>query len=275
MQSKIILKNIIEENSDKSSFYVHNLLREYLQVLILDFIYSSKEYKELFFYGGTCLFHLYNLPRLSEDLDFVDVKKKINIKELAKDVKVFLENKTGFLIDAKVQKFRIYFKFPILRELGFSKEKLDSDYLFVKVEIFSDFNFCNKFKEEFKTIFKFNHSIIVKTFDISTLMATKIRAILYRNWKKVSKEGKVLAKVKGRDFFDLMWFLEREIEPNLSCIENIKSKKELKEIILSKLENADARSISFDLKNFITNNNFNDDIGEKIKKIIENNIKKW
>ncbi|KKR75172.1 MAG: hypothetical protein UU18_C0012G0013 [Parcubacteria group bacterium GW2011_GWB2_40_8] len=67
-KEKIILKNIVDENFDKSALYKRNLLKEYLQVLVLDYIYSSDKYSGLVFYGGTCLAHCFGLPRLSEDL---------------------------------------------------------------------------------------------------------------------------------------------------------------------------------------------------------------
>ncbi len=204
MQGKEILKKIVEDNYDKPDFYVRNLLKEYLQILILSYIYSKKPYKELFFYGGTCLSHCYNLPRLSEDLGFVDVKKEVKIKDISKDIASFLEKKENLPLKLKVHGFHIYFKFPILKDLGLVKNKAESDYLFVKVEIFSDFNFCESFQEEFKTIFKYYHSVLVKTFDLPTLMATKVRAVLYRRWEKTGKDGEALATVKGRDFFDLM-----------------------------------------------------------------------
>ena len=275
MNTKEILKKIVSDNYDKPEFYTRNLLKEYLQVLILKYIYSSNDYKDLFFYGGTCLSQCYSIPRLSEDLDFVDIKKDVNLENLARDIKSFFENNTDIIPEIKIQKFRIYFKFPILKELGLVKDLSEPTHLFIKVEVFSDFNFCNKFKKEFKSIFKFNHSILVKTFDIETLMATKVRAILYRNWEKTNKEGKLLASVKGRDFFDLMWFLEKGIEPNLDCIENIETKEDLKNILLEKVKNADSKSIEYDLKAFISDQEFVSNISPNIKDIILNNLLRW
>ncbi len=275
MQAKVVLEKIIEENRDKPDFYVRNLLREYLQILVLHYIYSSEKYKELFFYGGTCLAHCHNLPRLSEDLDFVDVKKRVNINNLAEDTKLFLEKEVGIVPEIKVQKFRIYFKFPVLKSLGLVKDNAESDYLFVKVEIFSDFDFCNEFKEEFKPIFKFNYPILVKTFDLPTLMSTKVRAVLYRKWEKTSKAGETLIRAKGRDFFDLMWFLQKNIEPNFHCIEKIKNKKELKAELLKKIENVDERSVSLDLKNFVADSNFADNLGKNIKEILKKELESW
>ncbi len=275
MHTKEILKKIVSDNYDKSDFYTRNLLREYLQIFILKYIYSSKDYKDLFFYGGTCLSQCYGIPRLSEDLDFVDTKKDINLDNLAKDVKSFFENNTDISPEIKIQKFRIYLKFPILKELGFVKDLSEPTHLFIKIEVFSDFDFCNKFKTEFKPIFKFNHSVLIKTFDIETLMATKVRAIMYRKWEKTSKDGKSLALVKGRDFFDLMWFLEKGIEPNLDCIEGVQTKEELKCILLEKVDNADSKSIEYDLKAFISDQDFVLNISSNIKDIIIKNLNNW
>jgi len=46
------------------------ILREYLQVIILNSIYKGNFAKSMFFVGGTALRFFYNLPRFSEDLDF-------------------------------------------------------------------------------------------------------------------------------------------------------------------------------------------------------------
>ena len=46
------------------------IVREYLQVIILNSIYKHKYGKLMFFMGGTALRFFYNMPRFSEDLDF-------------------------------------------------------------------------------------------------------------------------------------------------------------------------------------------------------------
>lgn len=171
-----------------------------------------------------------------------------------------------------MQKFRIYLKFPILYELGLSKRN-ESNLLFLKIEIFNKFDFCNKYKIEIIPLFKFNKSMLIKTFDLSTLMSTKIRAILYRKWTKTDRKGKTLIKVKGRDYFDLMWYLEKGIKPNMNCIENIKSKDELKENLLNIIEYIDTRSIKLDLEAFIADGEFVKNLSKNIKNILQRNIK--
>ncbi|SRR3989344_1222259 len=271
-KEKIILKNIVDENFDKSSLYKRNLLKEYLQVLVLDYIYSNDKYSGLVFYGGTCLAHCFGLPRLSEDIDFVDTEKKIDLGEMMVDLKDFFKEKTDLPVVFKVQKFRIYLKFPILNELGLSSGS-ESDILILKLEVFNNFGFCKKYQTQIKPLFKYNKSILIRTFDLPTLMSTKIRAILYRKWEKKNKDGEVVISAKGRDYFDLMWYLEKNIEPNFDCLE-LKTKKELKRELIDLVEKVDGDSVVLDLENFIEDKKFVMGLGKNIKGILIENISK-
>lgn len=49
---------------------MRGVLREYLQVLILKYLYRSAEAKKMYFTGGTYLRLVHNIKRFSEDLDF-------------------------------------------------------------------------------------------------------------------------------------------------------------------------------------------------------------
>lgn len=266
------IKDLINKHPDSPSIFKRNLIKEYFQVLILDFIYTHPKYSNLIFYGGSCLAHYFNLPRLSEDLDFVDAKKNIILTELDNDLKKFIKKEIGLNFSTKVQKFRIYLKFSILRELGLASRS-ESDILLLKIEIFSGFDFCRNYKTEIRPLFKFNRSILGKTFDLETLMATKINAILFRKWEKTDKKGKILARVKGRDYFDLMWYLEKGIKPNFQCVESFKNLEDLKNGLLKMIEKIDSRSIVYDLENLIEDKNFVINLGKNIKDILKRNIK--
>lgn len=266
-----LIKKILDENKDSADIFKRNVIKEYLQILVLSFIYSDKKYQNLVFYGGSCLKNCFGLPRLSEDLDFVDLKKNISLLELAKDLKVFLRKETGFEVKIKLQKFRIYLKFSILYRLNLAKRP-ESDFLNLKIEIFKEFDFCDRYKIESTPVFKWGKSILIKTFDLPTLMATKIRAILHRKWEKTDKSGKTLAKVKGRDYFDLMWYLEKKVSPNLGCIENIKGEKDLKEKLLKIIEKIDSRSIKFDLETLVKDKSFTENLSKNLKSILKRDI---
>ncbi len=261
------LKKILRESGTNNISFKRNMAKEYLQAVALDFIYSHKDYGALVFYGGSCLKHCHDLPRLSEDLDFVDLKNKIDIVRLAGDLKDYFARTAGIEVKTAIQKFRIYLKFPILRELGLA-ELGESDLLFLKVEIFSGFDFCKNYKTEIVPIFKYNRSLLLKSFDLPTLMATKIRAVFMRKWEKTDKAGKITAKVKGRDYFDLMWYLEKKIKPNLDCIEGIENMADLKTKLIASINRVDEKSVYTDLEPLIANAKFLKNLSKNIKQIL-------
>ncbi|PIY33398.1 MAG: hypothetical protein COZ07_02295, partial [Candidatus Infernicultor aquiphilus] len=159
---KIFLTKLIKDSAFDDKVFRRNLLKNYLQIIFLDFIYSNRKYSQLIFYGGSSLAHCYNMPRFSEDLDFVDLKKEIEIPKLAKDLEMYFKKNTDLEVKAVSQKFRTYLKFPLLRELGLAG-KSESDLLFLKIEIFNEFDFCADYKIETIPLFKFNRTVLVKT----------------------------------------------------------------------------------------------------------------
>lgn len=261
------LRNILRENEDTPFLFQRNIIKEYLQVLTLSFLYLNPRYQSLIFYGGSCLRHCFGLPRLSEDLDFVDISTKVELDELGDELKKYFWKKHGIKTDITIQKFRIYLKFPILDELNLVS-KGASKLLILKTELFRNFDFCQDYRIEILPLFRFGESVLVRTFDLPTLMATKIMAIFSRKWEKTDKRGRTLAKVKGRDYYDLMWYLTRGIKPNLHCIVGIKDGKELKEKLLSLIEGLDTFSIKFDLDGLIKDRNIVEDIGNNLKQIL-------
>lgn len=266
-----VLRNIISESPSKNNMFKRNLLKEYLQIVVLDFIYSHPDYSQLLFYGGSALAHCFDLQRLSEDLDFIDEEKKIDVARMAKDLEQYFTKRTDLPVKTTVRKFRIYCRFPVLRDLGISTRE-ETDTLFVKVEVYSGFDFCQSYQTDIRPVFRYNRSILIKTLDASTLMATKVRAILFRKWEKTDKQGRTTVKVKGRDYFDLLWYLQKGIKPNLSCIEGIDTMKDLKEKLLSMIAGIDSRSIELDLEALIENPNFVSNMSKNMKAILEREI---
>jgi predicted nucleotidyltransferase component of viral defense system len=264
---KAILQDIINSSGSKNLPYKRTLIKEYLQVLVLDFIYSHPEYDHLIFYGGSCLSQCYGLPRLSEDLDFVDLKKEVNLPQLAKDLSAFFKKETDLAVIATTQKFRAYLKFPLLFELGLAR-KGESDLIFLKIEVFNKFDFGKNYKIETIPLFKTNRSLLVKTFDLPTLMATKIRAIFHRKWEKTNKKGEAIIKAKGRDYFDLMWYLDKKVSPNLDCIEGIKDKEDLRIRLIKIIEKIDPASIRLDLEAFIADQAYLANLSRSLKDIL-------
>lgn len=61
------------------------LLKETLHAYVLDFIYNHPIYRHLNFYGGICLYVVYGLNRLSEDID-LDNKAGVDLINLSEDL---------------------------------------------------------------------------------------------------------------------------------------------------------------------------------------------
>jgi hypothetical protein len=265
------IRSLLEEKTSCTFLFRRNMVKEYLQMLVLTFLYTHEDYRNLIFYGGSCLRHCYGLPRLSEDLDFVDIDKRVDIKRLSVDAERFFDDKYDIAVVPRMQKFRCVLKFPVLRTLGLATES-DSDMLFLKVEIYREFDFCNKFGVEIKPIFKFGESVLVRTFDLGTLMATKIHAIMLRKWEKTTKNGKILAIVKGRDYYDLMWYLQQDVKPNMHCFDKISSERELYKRLLGLVDQVDLQSVKYDLEGLIEDPAYVNILKDNIRDILRSSI---
>ena len=222
-----------------------NILLEYLQTQILKALSLSKFNDSISFLGGTCLRFAYGINRFSEDLDFDLVKKSgFDINELMKDIKNKLEFQ-GFEIDARTKTTEnihiVYFKFRnVLREFGFNVHK-DEKFL-VKFEI--DFNPYKNLHIETKFADSFNERFPMLVNSLETLFAQKIIAIIFRPYQK------------GRDFYDLVWFLsQKNIEPNYDIFKekgiDIKNRIELVKFLEAQAEKSDLKQAAKDVERFL------------------------
>jgi len=206
-------KILAEERAKGSSdIYIRNLLKEYLQIYILYYIYTKQEYnKNLIFTGGTCLRLFFNLPRLSEDLDF-DFQKDFDALMLLNDIKTYFKKQYKYSqikLALKQRGNQIILKFPVLHGLGLAK-KNESDLLYVKLDLSKNPSKFFNLQTTSKSIYGFN--FVAKHYNLSTLMSGKIHAILVR--KKFMGVNNT-ETIKGRDFFDLLWFIKNSVKPNL------------------------------------------------------------
>jgi len=218
---------------------------------------------------------IHNLPRLSEDLDFdlseVDYNK-LDLGVLGAEIKKYFQDQLRMAIDYRVQgKIRLYLKFPILKELGLVKshsgKEVESDFLYVKIEVSVD-----DFKQpeyEIAPVSGFGFNFIAKTYSLKFLMTGKIRAILDRAWFK-GKDNSI--DIKGRDYYDLFWYLNKGVEPDfvtLTARFKIKNMPELKAILKERI----AKSVTFtklryDLVNFFSEQEFISSFCDNYKEIM-------
>ena len=263
------LQNIVEKNKKIRKDFLRNLLKEHLELIALDFIYNSK-YSFLIFKGGSCLRVCFDLPRLSEDLDF-DYEKNFETKEFFQDLINYFKKEKNFpTTEAKIGKERLYLKFPVLKKLKIAS-KSESDKIYLKIEL-AKAKIC-PFKTEMEAIFQDGFSFLVKRYSKADLMAGKICAVLERVWFKGKKSE---IKIKGRDFFDLYWFMRQKIVPNYKCIfyqgKQVLAKKVWK-LINAKIKNINPRDLEYDLLPLIKEGAFVKNFSLNFKKLFTEQIK--
>lgn len=222
-----------------------NVLMEYLQTKILQALSLSKYNETISFLGGTCLRFAHEINRFSEDLDFDLIKKEgFELNELSQEIKNKLELQ-GFKLDIKTKTnekiHTVYFKFKdVLQEFGFRVHK-DEKFL-IKFEI--DFNPFEKIRTETKFADSFyeRFPMLVNTYE--TLFAQKILAIIFRPYQK------------GRDFYDLVWFLsQKNVEPNYAIFKekgiDIKNRPELVKFLECQAQKTDLKQAAKDVERFL------------------------
>ena len=199
-----------------------NALREILQEVALLGLWRSKFFEKAAFYGGTALRILYGLDRFSEDMDFSLLKPmdRFDITGYTS----FLEKETkGFGFDVRVEKIDKAVETPV--QSAFLKANTKNQLLVIKTgeEILQAIpkGQMLKIKLEvdtdpppgFATQSRYLLQPIpfaVRAFALPDLFAGKMHAILCRKWK---------GRVKGRDWYDLVWYTAYHPELHLHHLE--------------------------------------------------------
>lgn len=264
------IKMIIDRHKEKDLVFKIWYIKEYLQTIILKEIYEIAECKDLIFYWWTSLRFIFDFNRLSEDLDFI-WRGFSDFELVAKKLQqVFLTYDVD--ISYKTQKFRIILNFKNLLD-HFGLLYGNSKDLYIKIEISDDPTFCKHVDTKIYPVFKYNKSLVLKSMDISTLFASKLNAVLYRKWEK--QLGKDLVHVKWRDIYDLFWYLQKNIVPNLECVKDIKNMQELKQKLSNVVDHIDMEEVILDLRNFLDDTTMLDFIKEHGKEYVMEKIEEW
>jgi len=185
------------------------ILKEVLQSSVLDFLYNHPTYRRLNFYGGTCLHVVYNLNRLSEDID-LDNSAGVDLSQLSDDLAGMFKNALGY--DETIIKtqqgengiLRVTLKFPVLNTMGLSAYPNESLHLKVEVSHHQQVAVIQN-----TPVFYYGHSFVPAHFSLETMMAGKMIACLERSFQR----GRDGVFIKGRDFYDLLWFMQKGVQP--------------------------------------------------------------
>jgi predicted nucleotidyltransferase component of viral defense system len=201
----VILKQVSPEQPRDENI---NRVRQFLQIILLKILHESSSGSALAFTGDTALRLLHGLQRFSEDLDFSLVKPaQYDFDELVADLKRNLE-KLALAADIKKKGEKtvhhLYVRFhELLYDAGLSQQR--GEKLPIRIEV--DTNPPTGWKTEISLLSDF-YTFPVLHFDLPSSFATKLHACLFRRY------------VKGRDFYDLMWYVGKKIRPNLKVLNN-------------------------------------------------------
>ena len=197
-----------------------NRVREYLQARILGSLQRSGAMTVLAFQGGTALRFLYRIPRYSEDLDFaleMD-QERYDFQQYLLAVDSMFTSE-GYEVALKVSDQKTvqsaFIKLSgLLFELGLSPHTTEN--LSIRLDVDTNPPDGAKFDT---TVVRRHITLHLHHHDRSSLLAGKLCAVLQR------------AYLKGRDFFDLVWYLSDPDwpEPNMILLNNALSQTGWKE----------------------------------------------
>jgi len=199
-----------------------NALREILQDVALLGLWRGKFFEKAAFYSGTALRVLYGLDRFSEDMDF-SLLEPLDSFDIT-GYTAFLQRETkAFGFDVRVEKIDKAMQSPIqsaflkantrkqLLVIEAGEEILKAipkgQILKIKLEVDTDPppGFATQTRYLLQPI-----PFAVRAFVVSDLFAGKMHAILCRRWK---------SRVKGRDWYDLVWYAANHPELHLYHLE--------------------------------------------------------
>jgi predicted nucleotidyltransferase component of viral defense system len=199
-----------------------NALREIFQQIALCGLWRAKFFERAAFYGGTCLRVLYGLDRFSEDMDFslLAPERGFDLAPYCSFVERELRS-WGFTTTVEQKRKTA----DSVVESAFLKANTREQLLVLEVgdEIAASVHYGSRLKIKievdtdpppgFSTDTRFLLQPIpfaVRAYGLPSLFAGKMHAVLCRGWK---------TRVKGRDWYDMVWYVGKETELDLGHLE--------------------------------------------------------
>lgn len=259
-----MIKEWLEEYKPVNHEAAEQALREIMQEIALAGLQRSGFFEKAAFYGGTALRIFHGLQRFSEDLDFSLVEPKpgfslqpymkgIETEFSALGVKVSIQEKnktTKTDVDSAFLKRDTTWKELVIKEILPNESVKMRPSIKIKIEV--DTTPPPGFSTEEKLLLK-PFSFYVKCFILPDLFAGKMHALLFRKWK---------GRVKGRDWFDMEWYIRKGVLLNLDHLliraqdsgdwkEKSMSKEQFMTLLHNKIQSVSFSSIREDVVRFI------------------------
>jgi predicted nucleotidyltransferase component of viral defense system len=197
-------------------------LREIIQEVALLGLWRAKFFEHAAFYGGTALRILYGLDRFSEDLDFSllapsdDFNLARYTASLEEELLAFGFNVRVEMVDKAVESAvqSAFLKGNTRNELliietgqEMARQIPAGQVLKIKLEVDTDppSGFASHTRYLLHPI-----PFAVRCYTLPDLFAGKMHALLFRKWKN---------RVKGRDWYDFVWYAANHPQLNLAHLE--------------------------------------------------------
>jgi hypothetical protein len=216
------IESLLQKYSPRSPDEYEHALKEIMQEITLAGLSRAKFFDKGAFYGGTALRIFYGLPRFSEDLDFTFFQPDPNfkLKPYFESVTQALESFGFTVIIEEVKKsedrkgesafLKANTRMHLLKvdSSGVLAGKVQSNKLMsikFEVDVYSPLGFETEVKPLLPPI-----TASVTVLKPSSLFTGKMHAVLFREWK---------GRIKGRDYYDLLWYLGQKIPLRLNYLE--------------------------------------------------------
>jgi predicted nucleotidyltransferase component of viral defense system len=240
-----VIKNYYPDSLSKNIIFHKYILKEYILLLILDYLSTTSFIRKITFIGGTSIRLIKNIDRFSEDLDF-DCKSfsMEEFKDMTGGIVKFLIN-NGLKVEEKksdakkLKAFRSNLHFPeLLFQMGLTGHK--EERFLIKIECQDQ---LVDYKPEIINIKGCGFYFPMPVPPAAVLCAMKIAAMLNRQ--------------KGRDFYDAMFLLSQTM-PDFKFLSKrcgISSLDELKQSAEKLFETIDLKNKERDFEHLLFNKN--------------------
>jgi hypothetical protein len=216
------LTALVDRYQPQSTRDYENAVREIVQEIALLGLWRTPFFEHAAFYGGSALRIFHGLQRFSEDLDFSLLQRESSFSlkpylgavadELAAWGFQFLpelveKNKPTAIESAFLKGNTVINLLQIGAPPEIAARLPKGQLIRIKWEIDTDPP-PGALTETLTRLVPTPHQ--VRVYDLPSLFAGKLHAVLCRNWKN---------RVKGRDFYDLIWYVGRQVPVNLAHLE--------------------------------------------------------
>lgn len=254
---KDIIQKRLEKYSPSGQTEELNALKEITQEVALYSLYKAGFFQDACFLGGTSLRILHGLDRFSEDLDFSLWKEdqEFSLDDYLDKAMVYM-NAYGYdlsfdkkdLSDKAVQS-RFIKDDSIKKVLTFKHVQDARSKIKIKIEIDTNPSVGADRTVEYVN---FPLDFPVSAYDLKSCMSGKVHALLCRPY------------VKGRDWYDLLWYISESVSPNLVFLKNALfqmgpwkgieielNEKFIKNELQQKIQSLEWNDIKFDVRKFL------------------------